>query len=167
VPRNTDFKGETVKEVGELKLNSDQILLRKDFLKNYLVRLVSTKDLSPESSFWTYLNNVAIMHTGKPGFKHRQNRPDLRVEYIHMGLLLGYVVDMVISAVLEMDGIDNATKSGVLRALNKVVWIQNDLFAWQYLMDAEKGGYQGKEGEGKEEEEGERSGASCPFSGSA
>ena len=66
---------------------------------------------------------------------------------------------------MEMDAIDNATKSGVLRALNKVVWIQNDLFAWQYLMDAEKGGYQGKEGEGQEE--GKIEGASCPFSGSA
>jgi len=33
VPRNTDFKGETVKEVSELKLDSEQILLRKDFLK--------------------------------------------------------------------------------------------------------------------------------------
>ena len=51
--------------------------------QNYLVRLVSTQDLSPESSFWVYLNNVGIMHTGKPGFKHREKKPELRVEYIH------------------------------------------------------------------------------------
>lgn len=67
--------------------------------KNYLVRLVTTTDLSPTSSFWVYLNNVGIMHTGLPGFKHREKRPELRVEYIHMSVLLGYVVDIVVGAV--------------------------------------------------------------------
>lgn len=73
------------------------------------------------------------MHTGKPGFKHRQNRPDLRVEYIHMSALLGYVVDIVIGAVMNMEEIDTAMKSRVLRALNKVIWVQNDLFARHYI----------------------------------
>ena len=73
------------------------------------------------------------MHTGKPGFKHRAKRPDLRVEYIHMGALLGYVVDIVVGAVMEMDVIDTQMKSRVIRALNKVVWIQSDLFARHYI----------------------------------
>jgi len=136
VPKNTDFKGETVKNVQELTLDHPQIALRKDFLKNYLVRLVSTTDITPTSSFWTYLNNVGIMHTGKPGFKHREKRPDLRVEYIHMSALLGYVVDLVVSAVMDMDVIDTQMKSRVIRALNKVVWIQNDLFARHYIVQA-------------------------------
>jgi hypothetical protein len=97
------------------------------------VKLVSTSDLSPQSPFWAYLNNVGIMHTGKPGFKHREKRPDLRVEYIHMGALLGYVVNIVVGAVMEMGEIDNVMKSRVIRALNKVVWIQNDLFARHYI----------------------------------
>ena len=101
--------------------------------QNYLVELVSTSDLSPDGSFWKYLNNVGIMHTGKPGFKHREERPDLRVEYIHMGALLGYVVDIVVGAVMELDVIDTQMKSRVIRALNKVVWIQNDLFARHYI----------------------------------
>jgi len=133
VPKNTDYEGETVKNVQELTLEHPQIALRKDFLKNYLVKLVSTSDLSPSSPFWTYLNNVGIMHTGKPGFKHREKRPDLRVEYIHMSVLLGYVVDIVIGAVMDMDAIDTVMKSRVLRALNKVIWIQNDLFARHYI----------------------------------
>lgn len=66
------------------------------------MRLVTTKDLSPSSSFWTYLKNVAIMHTGKPGFKHRAHRPDLRVEYIHMGALLGYVIDIVVGKFIHL-----------------------------------------------------------------
>jgi len=133
VPKNTGFEGETVKSVQELTLESPQIAFRKDFLKNYLVKLVSTADLTPASPFWAYLNNVGIMHTGKPGFKHREKRPDLRVEYIHMGLLLGYVVDIVVGAVIDMDEIDVQMKGRVIRALNKVVWIQNDLFVRHYL----------------------------------
>lgn len=81
------------------------------------------------------------MHTGMPGFKHRESRPDLRVEYIHMGALLGFVVNVVIGAVLAMDDVPNATKSAVLQALNKVIWVQNDLFARWYVPDlAEKEG---------------------------
>ncbi|RFU26506.1 hypothetical protein B7463_g9843, partial [Scytalidium lignicola] len=139
VPKNTDYDGETVNNVEELTIDHPQIALRKDFLKMYLVKLVSTSDLSPESPFWKYLLNVAIMHTGQPGFKHREKRPELRVEFIHMGALLGYVVDLVLEHVLPMEaeGLDLATKTKVIRALNKVVWIQNDLFAKVYLDEKE------------------------------
>lgn len=111
VPKNTDYSGETAKNVQELTLDHPQIALRKDFLKvcilpvfpnrfllllntprlteekNYLVRLVSATDLTPTSSFWVYLNNVGIMHTGLPGFKHREKKPELRVEYIQYSSL--------------------------------------------------------------------------------
>lgn len=145
VPRNSDYTGEVVKDVHELTPEHPQIVMRKDFLKNYLVKLVSTSDLTPTSPFWEYLDKVAIMHTGKPGFKHRQKRPDLRVEYIHMGALLAFVVNVVIGAVMGMDEVDNTTKGKVLCALNKVVWIQNDLFARQYIAAPE--GEAGKEDE--------------------
>jgi len=54
-----------------------------------------------------------------------------------MGALLGYVVDIVVGAVMEMSEIDNVMKARVIRALNKVVWIQNDLFARHYIGKAE------------------------------
>jgi hypothetical protein len=79
------------------------------------------------------------MHTGQPGFKHRQNRPELRVEYIHMGALLGFVVNVVIDAVLKMDDVPNEGKSAVLKALNKVIWIQNDLMAKWYIPQGTEG----------------------------
>jgi len=160
VPRNTDYEGETVKNVQELTLEHPQIAMRKDFLKSYIVKLVSTSDLTPTSPFWKYLDNVGVMHTGLPGFKHREKKPELRVEYIHMGALLGYVVDILVGAVMEMD-IENGMKSRVIRALNKVVWIQNDLFARHYLPKVvEKESTpppEGVEGEGKK--------GGCPFSG--
>jgi len=161
VPRNSGYEGELVESVQELTLENPQIARRKDFLKNYLVKLVSTEDLSPNSPFWAYLLKVAIMHTGHPGFAHRKSRPELRVEYVHMAALLGYVVDIVVGAVLEMD-IDLGTKGKVIRALNKVVWIQNDLFAWVYLPGFKF------EGDGEKVNGGEkgevRSGGRCPFS---
>ena len=56
-----------------------------------------------------------------------------------MGALLGYVVDIVVGAVMDMNEIDNVMKSRVIRALNKVVWIQNDLFARHYIGKVEVG----------------------------
>lgn len=41
------------------------------------------------------------------------------------GFGLGYVLDILLSAVMGAD-LDIATKSAVLRAFNKVIWIQND-----------------------------------------
>ncbi|RDL39641.1 Uncharacterized protein BP5553_03981 [Venustampulla echinocandica] len=165
VPRNTGYEGETVNNVGELTMEHPQIAMRRDFLKNYLVRLVSTSDISPTSSFWTYLNNVGTMHTGKPGFKHRRNRPDLKVDYIHMGALLGYVQDILIDAVMDMD-IDLATKSNVLRALNKMLWIQNDLFARHYIPSEKAEERQGENGVDAVHhvEHHAEGGVACPFS---
>jgi hypothetical protein len=119
----------------ELSLNHPNILHRKDFLKTYLVKLVSNTDWSDESKFWDYLDKVGIMHTGQPGFKHRAKRPELRVEVMHMSLLLGYVEDIVLQAVMGAEGLDVATKTKVIRAFNKLLWIQNDLFVRHFTAE--------------------------------
>jgi len=62
VPRNTGYEGETAKSVQELTLESPQIVFRKDFLKNYLVKLV-TADYESEKT-WEYMDKVGIMHSG-------------------------------------------------------------------------------------------------------
>jgi len=129
VPRNTDFEGKTAASIQELTLKSPQILFRKDFLKNYLVQLV-TADYDSKKT-WEYMDRVGIMHTGLSA--QGLNKSDLRVEYTHVGALFGYVVDILLSAVLDAD-LDIATKSAVLRAFNKVIWIQNDLFARHYMV---------------------------------
>ena len=85
------------------------------------------------------MDKVAIAHTGLPGFQHRVKRPELRVEYMHLGLLLGYVEDIVLGAVMGMDVIDTETKSSVIRAWSKLLWLQNDLFARRYVVDTDKG----------------------------
>jgi len=137
IPKNTDFEGETPKDLDDLSLEHPQILMRKDFLKNYLVRILFTSDFDNNSPFWKYLDNVGIMHTGKPGFKHREKKPELRVDYIHMGLLLSYVTDLVLNAVMKMDDIEFKQRLAVVRAFNKMMWMQNDLFARHYISDGE------------------------------
>lgn len=47
-------------------------------------------------------------------------------------------MDIVISAVMDMDGIETAMKSKVIKAINKVIWIQNDLFARHYIPEVEE-----------------------------
>ncbi|KAK2812611.1 hypothetical protein FQN50_001255 [Emmonsiellopsis sp. PD_5] len=123
--------------VAELSLEHPNIVHRKDFLKTYLVKLVSNSDWSDGSRFWDYLDKVGIMHTGQPGFKHRAKRPELRVEVMHMSILLGFVEDIVLKATLAAEGLDLQTKTNVVAAFNKLLWIQNDLFQRHYVV-AEK-----------------------------
>ncbi|RXW23745.1 hypothetical protein EST38_g2126 [Candolleomyces aberdarensis] len=135
VPRQTGYQGATPTKLSDLSADHPQIKFRKDFLARYLVKLV-TMDYDKIAS-WEYLDKVGLMHTGHMGFAHREKKPPLRVEYIHCGILLGYVEDIVVNAVLTHPDLDNETKTVVLRALNKIVWIQNDLFARHYLAEAE------------------------------
>lgn len=87
VPKQTGYEGDAPDSIKELSLDHPQIKFRKDFLAGYIVKLV-TMDYDDIKS-WEYLDKVAIMHTGVAGFKHRAKKPELRVEYVHMGLLLG------------------------------------------------------------------------------
>lgn len=142
VPRQTgqDATVPMPTSVAELSLDHPSIRFRQDFLRRYLVRLVSNSDWSAGSPFWDYLDRVGVMHTGEAGFKHREKKPALRVEYVHMGLTLGFVEDMVVDAVLAAD-LDPATKVRVTRAFNKLLWIQNDLFARHYVVDLDSQTY--------------------------
>jgi len=82
------------------------------------------------------------MHTGQPSFSRRASRPDLQVDYIHMALLLGYLLNLLIDEISILH-IEERYKRGVLKAVNKVLWVQNDLFARQYLLCAKgQGGFE-------------------------
>jgi len=134
VPRQTGYEAKEVPaNVKDLNLEHPQIMFRKDFLRGYIVKLV-TMDYADDKT-WEYLDKVGLMHTGEPGFTYRTKRPGLRVEYIHCAILLGYVEDILIDAVTNHPDVDLPTKVAVLRAVNKILWIQNDLFARHYLAE--------------------------------
>ncbi|KAI9703004.1 MAG: hypothetical protein M1820_005995 [Bogoriella megaspora] len=136
-PRQPGYTGPAPSSVQDLSLTHPQILHRKDFLKRYLVQLVSNEDWSDDAMLWGYMDKVGVMHTGEPGFKHREKRPELRVEYVHMGALLAYVEDLVVGAVMGADRFEVQEKVEMVRAWNKLLWIQNDLFARHYVVDRE------------------------------
>jgi hypothetical protein len=138
-PKQPGYDGPAPASVSDLALDHPQILHRKDFLKRYLLQLVKNEDWTASSKIWDYMDKVGIMHTGEPGFKHRARRPELRVEYVHMGLLLGYVEDLVLGAVMASDEISLQEKTAALKAWNKLLWIQNDLFAKHYVVDRASG----------------------------
>ncbi|KAF8998246.1 Protoglobin-domain-containing protein [Cyathus striatus] len=138
VPRQTGYTGSAPADLKDLSLEHPQIAFRKDFLKGYIVKLVSM-DYEDEKS-WEYLDKVGRMHTGveDSGFKHRSKRPGLRVEYIHCAILLGFVEDIILSTVIAHPDLDTETKLAVSKAVNKILWIQNDLFARHYIEQTEQ-----------------------------
>ena len=100
---------------------------------------MNNDDWTPTSPLWDYLDKVAVAHTGEPGFKHRAKRPELRVEYMQLGLLLGFLEDVFVATVIGMEELELGTRIEAVRAWNKVIWIQNDLFARRYVVDRDTG----------------------------
>lgn len=140
VPRQSGQEsGPSPTKPQDLSLTHEHILHRKNFLKGYLMKLVSNQDWTATSPLWDYMDKVGIAHTGEPGFAHRAKKPGLRVEFMQLGLLLGFVEDIVVGLVLDMEGLDMKTKKEVILAWNKLLWIQNDLFARHYVVDEDTG----------------------------
>lgn len=72
------------------------------------------------------------MHSG-------QLRMDpLSVEYIHIGACIGYIQDIMIEAIMSHQQLSLRRKIALLRALTKVLWIQNDMFARWHVKDGDE-----------------------------
>lgn len=72
--------------------------------------------------FWEYMDKVGMMHVGQ-GRKH-----PLHIEYVHMGVLLGFVQDVMVEAILSHPRLTLQLKIRVVKAIGKVLWIQNGKF---------------------------------------
>ena len=117
-----------------LHLEHAHIQRQKTFLKAYLLKIAKNEEWDNDAEIWKYFDKVAVMHTGVA----RGKRPELRVEVMHMALLLGFVEDLLVQTVMKQQ-LDDETKSNVLAAWNKVLWVQNDLFLRRYVVDRETG----------------------------
>ncbi|KAL2175453.1 globin-like-protein [Thermothelomyces heterothallicus CBS 202.75] len=124
--RSTAFEGPMDSDPDE---TSPQILHRKSFLRAYLKKLCSDPT---QMEFWEYLDKVGMMHTGLG-----RSRP-LHIEYIHIGATLAVIQDVLSEAILSHPRLPLARRIAIVKALGKVVWIQNDLFARWYVTDGEE-----------------------------
>lgn len=109
--------------------DSPQILHRKQFLRAYLKKLCSDPT---RMEFWEYLDKVGMMHTGI-GRTH-----PLHIEYIHIGAGLAVIQDILTEAILSHPRLPTSRKVAIVKALGKVIWIQNDLFTKWYVHDGEE-----------------------------
>lgn len=112
-----------------LNESSPQIQHRKLFLRAYLYKLCSDPS-APE--LWEYLDKVGMMHVGL-GRKH-----PLHIEYIHMGACLGFIQDILTDAIMSHPKLSLQRKTAFVRAIGKVIWIQNDLIAKWHVRDGEE-----------------------------
>lgn len=69
------------------------------------------------------------MHIGKG------RRNPLHVDYIFLGACMAYIQDSLFEAILSHPRLDLGRKIALVKALGKVIWIQNDLFARWHSLD--------------------------------
>ncbi|KAI1116147.1 Protoglobin-domain-containing protein [Nemania sp. NC0429] len=147
--RSTSYEGPVDETLTD---NSPIILHRKSFLRAYLNKLCSDPSTM---EFWYYLDKVGMMHVGR-GREH-----PLHIEYVHIGACLSFIQDTLTEALLSHPRLRLEKKVALVKALGKVIWIQNDLFAkwWyvstlpSYVMDVRDGDEFADEAEAPEVEE--------------
>lgn len=124
--RSTSFEGPMDEIPTE---DSPQIQHRKAFLRAYLVKLCSDPS---RMEFWEYLDKVGMMHVGL-GRAH-----PLHVEYIHLGACLSFIQDIMTEAILSHPRLNLQRKIALVKAIGKVIWIQNDLMAKWHIKDGQE-----------------------------
>lgn len=116
------------------------------------------------------LQKNRMMHVGL-GRAH-----PLHIEYIHLGACLSFIQDILTEAILSHPRLHMQRKTAIVKAIGKVIWIQNDLMAKWHVRDGAEFAKEGQEVTIEEEgylhgkkvlesEEGEDGGGVCPFSG--
>ncbi|KIW22340.1 uncharacterized protein PV07_12237 [Cladophialophora immunda] len=109
-----------------IKEDDAQIRHRKMFLRWYLTKLNSDPS---KMEYWQYLDKVGLMHVGKG------RRNPLHVDYIFLGACLGYIQDSMTEAILSHPRLELTQKIAIVKAIGKVIWIQNDLMAKWHVED--------------------------------
>lgn len=99
----------------------------------------------------------------------------LHVEYIHLGACLSFIQDILTEAILSHPRLHLQRKVALVKAIGKVIWIQNDLMAKWHVRDGSEFIEQGQEvvveeegflhGKRVLESEDEDAPGVCPFSG--
>ncbi len=122
LPRQFGYEGAVPETLEALTLEHEQIRFRKAHLAGYLKKLVTG---AYDQKMVGYLDFVGKIHTPKAGSK------EIEVPLVQMNVLMGFVSDALLATILGLD-LDAATKARAVRAVNKLLWLQNDLIARHY-----------------------------------
>ncbi len=122
VPRQHGYDGPLPETLESLTASHPQIQFRKEHLTRYLMQLIGH---AYNDKMVAYLDMAGKIHTPKAG-----NR-SIDVPLVQMNALLGLVSDQLLATILEFN-LDPEAKSRMIRAFNKLLWIQNDLVSRHY-----------------------------------
>ena len=120
--RQDGYDGPVPMTLEDLTEDHPMIRYRKDHLARYLVALV-TKPYDGKTV--AYLDRVGMIHTSKAG------SAEIVVPLVQMNALLGFVADALTNTILSL-GLEREKEVRMLRAFNKLLWLQNDLINRHY-----------------------------------
>jgi hypothetical protein len=122
MPRQHGYEGPLPDNLAELTHDHPMIRFRKQHLARYLTALVTRPY---DHKMVAYLDTVGKMHTPQAG------SAQIDVPLVQMNALMGFVSDALTATILELD-VELADKARLLRAFNKLLWLQNDLITRHY-----------------------------------
>lgn len=122
MPRQSGYDGEIPLNLEDLEQDHPQIQFRKSHLATYLTKLVTA---AYNMGTVRYLDNVGKIHTADFG------NPGLVVPLVQMNALMGFVADAVVATLQGVDA-PQEKKDAMIRAFNKLLWLQNDLIVRHY-----------------------------------
>jgi hypothetical protein len=134
LPKTKDYEGKVANDLKELKLDSEQVKYRKDFLGKYLVRLVTAEY---DAEFIKYLDYVAKIHTNASG---RKGDKLLQVDLVLVNSLFAWFHGFLVTALDSHPDLQSKeaqpTRTKTIAAFSKLLWIQNDFFLKYYVNEA-------------------------------
>ena len=127
VQRQHGYDGPLSETLESLATDDPQMQFRKEHLIRYLMHLVGR---AYDDKMAAYLDMVGKMHTPQAGNK------EIDVPLVQMNALLGLLSDIVTDTIHGLD-LDRDTERRMLRAWNKLFWIQNDFIGRQYQREVD------------------------------
>jgi hypothetical protein len=125
LPRQHGYEGPIPSSLQELTMDHPQIAYRKQHLARYLTALVTRPY---DGKMVEYLDMVGKIHTRQAG-----NR-EIHVPPVQMNALMGFVADALTATIFGL-GLDRDSERRLVRAFQKLLWIQNDLIQRHYTAE--------------------------------
>jgi hypothetical protein len=122
LPRQAGYEGAVPTNLQALTMDHPQIRFRKEHLARYLANLVTRPY---DGKMLEYLDMVGKIHTPKAGSK------EINVPLVQMNALMGFVSDALTATVFGLN-LPREEEVRTLRAVNKLLWVQNDLITRHY-----------------------------------